>query len=77
MFALLFILILNWYDYGARFYDAALGRFICLDPISEKFPHVSTYNYAENEPVGSIDLWGLQRLKVTSKRPVKNGSFVN
>ena len=31
-----------------------------VDPISEKFPHVSTYNYAENEPIGHIDLWGLQ-----------------
>ena len=35
-----------------------------MDPISDQFQHVSTYNYAENEPVGSIDLWGLQRLKV-------------
>jgi hypothetical protein len=35
-----------------------------VDPIIEKFPWVTPYNYAENEPVGSIDLWGLQRVKV-------------
>ena len=32
-----------------------------MDPISDRFPWVSTYNYAENEPVGSIDLHGLQK----------------
>ena len=54
----------SWYDYGARFYDAALGRFTGVDPISDKFPHVSTYNYAENSPVACIDLWGLQAVYV-------------
>jgi hypothetical protein len=38
-----------------------LGRFTGVDPISDQYPHVSVYNYAENEPVGHIDLWGLQK----------------
>lgn len=50
----------NWYDYGFRFYDPAIGRFTCLDPIADKFPWVSPYNYAENRPIDGIDLWGLQ-----------------
>ena len=58
---------LNWHHYGFRMYDAAIGRFPSIDPISDQFPHVSTYNYAENEPVGSIDLHGLQRVKVNGK----------
>ncbi len=53
---------LNLYAYGARYYDAALGRFTGVDPIADQFPHVTTYNYAENEPVGNIDLHGLQKL---------------
>jgi hypothetical protein len=48
-------------------YDPQLGRFPSLDPIAEKFAHVSPYNYAENEPVGSIDLWGLQRWRVNGR----------
>ena len=48
-------------DYGARWYDGALGRFTGVDPLADQFPWVSTYNYAENEPVANIDLWGLQR----------------
>jgi len=51
---------LDWYHYGARMYDPAIGRFTGVDPISDAFPHVSTYNYAENRPVNGIDLHGLQ-----------------
>ena len=53
----------NSYNYGARWYDLAVGRFMEVDPISDQFPHVSTYNYAENEPIANIDLWGLQALR--------------
>jgi len=56
---------LNWYDYGARWYDAAVGRFPCIDPLAERFAWVSPYNYAENEPVGHVDLWGLQKSELT------------
>ena len=52
---------LGWYDYGARWYDAAVGRFPCIDPLAERFAWVSPYNYAENEPIGHVDLWGLQK----------------
>ncbi|MEO0340206.1 MAG: RHS repeat-associated core domain-containing protein, partial [Bacteroidota bacterium] len=54
---------LNWMPYGKRMFDPATARFISVDPISDQFPHVSTYNYAENEPVGHIDLHGLQKAK--------------
>jgi len=53
---------LNWSDYGFRNYDAAIGRFTGVDPISDQFPHLSTYNYAGNSPIANIDLWGLQPL---------------
>jgi len=42
-------------------YDAAIGRFPTIDPIADQFPHVSPYNYAENEPIANIDLHGLQK----------------
>ncbi len=51
---------LNLYHYGFRLYDPILGRFPSIDPISDEFPHVSTYNYAENSPILNVDLWGLQ-----------------
>ena len=51
---------LNWYHYGFRMYDPAIGRFTGVDPISDKFPSLSTYNYASNSPIANVDLHGLQ-----------------
>lgn len=57
---------LNWAFYGFRMYDATIGRFTGVDPISDQFAFVSTYNYAENSPIGNIDLHGLQAVAMTS-----------
>ena len=64
---------MGWYHYGARFYDPAIGRFPSVDPIIEKFPHVTPYNYAESSPVSNIDLWGLQKYHFTRLKE-KDGS---
>ncbi len=31
-----------------------------MDPIAEKFPWMTGYNYAENMVPGAVDLWGFQ-----------------
>ncbi|MBE6288112.1 MAG: hypothetical protein E7099_08020, partial [Mediterranea massiliensis] len=46
---------LNWYDYGARHYDAVLGRFTTVDPLAEKYYPTSIYAYCINNPVRYID----------------------
>jgi RHS repeat-associated protein len=50
---------LNWYDYGARFYDPALGRFTTVDPIADIFNYQSPFAYASNNPIKYIDFMGL------------------
>lgn len=54
---------LDWANYGARFYDPSIGRFTGVDPISDQFPELSTYNYASNDPIKNIDLHGLQGIR--------------
>ncbi|MDU3627321.1 MAG: RHS repeat-associated core domain-containing protein [Bacteroides caccae] len=46
------------YDYGARMYDAALGRFMKTDRFSEKYVSLSPYQYGANNPVNNIDVNG-------------------
>ena len=45
----------NSYDYGARIYDSRLGRWLSVDPSSEKYAHLSPYNYSENSPIALKD----------------------
>ena len=39
---------LNWYDYGVRLYDAALGRWFAVDPLAEKYQNISPYTFTGN-----------------------------
>ena len=50
---------LDWYDYGARHYDAVLGRFITIDPLAENSYFVNPYTYCLNNPFNRVDPSGL------------------
>ena len=45
----------DWYDYEARMYDGALGRFTTVDPLPEKYYSTNLYAYCKNNPINRID----------------------
>ena len=49
---------LNLYDYGARYYDATIGRWCMVDSLSEKYYSFNSYNYCGNNPARYVDLDG-------------------
>ncbi|MFS2347363.1 RHS repeat-associated core domain-containing protein, partial [Bacteroides xylanisolvens] len=46
---------LDWYDYGARHYDAMIGRWCAVDSLAEKYNSFNVYNYCGNNPIRYVD----------------------
>lgn len=50
----------NLQDYGMRIYNPNLGKFLSVDPLANKFPFYTPYQFASNTPVAAIDIDGLE-----------------
>ncbi len=51
------------YDFGARYHSTDHCRFSTMDPLAEKYYHLSPYAYCNGNPVRYVDLFGMEGVK--------------
>jgi RHS repeat-associated protein len=66
---------LDWYDYGARFYDPTLGRWHSVDPLAEKYNSWSVYHYCANNPLNYTDPDGMQWWPAVAQYSMGQGQY--
>ncbi len=67
---------LNTYDFGARNYDPALGRWMNLDPLAEKYVNFTPYSYTANNPVFFVDKNGKEIYIITQNNEVTKATKI-
>jgi RHS repeat-associated protein len=58
---------LEWHDFGARNYDASLGRWMNIDPLAEQGLEYSPYSFCYNNPMHFTDPDGVVGLSLVGQ----------
>jgi RHS repeat-associated protein len=50
----------EWQDYGFRFYEEEIGRFLSVDPLTRSYPMLRPYQFASDSTKANIEIDGLE-----------------
>ena len=64
---------LNFSEFRWRSHQSDLGRFTSIDPLSEFYPHNSTYAFSENKLISGVELEGLEKIYFMNSYTMKLG----
>ena len=67
--------VLHAFEY--RMHDTRIGRFWSVDPLAGKFPWNSVYAFAENSPIGFLELEGLETRPLNPQPDKMENMFYN
>ena len=70
---------LNWDSFKYRNYDYAIGRFMSVDPLAEKYAYNGVYNFSENRVISARELEGLEGVdfRMRLNEAVRNAPKLN
>lgn len=66
----------NLYDFGARLYDARIGRWGVVDPLAENHYEQSPFNFVLNNPLLYGDAFGLDTVRANTQQTIHQGDVV-
>ncbi|MEO6327694.1 MAG: DUF6443 domain-containing protein [Ginsengibacter sp.] len=67
---------LNWIQFKWRNHDPQIGRFIEIDPLSDKYVYNSPYAFSENKVTGHIELEGLESISIVDSKKEENKPII-
>lgn len=67
LFSTILLFLFSNLLFAGRYYDAAVGRFLQVDPQANKFPAQTPYNYSLNNPLAFVDPNGEYAISVHYK----------
>ncbi len=67
----------GFHYYGSRYYSSEISTWLSTDPMADKYPSLTPYNYCANNPVKLIDPNGEEIVDADGNTMYKDGKWTN
>ncbi|NLT51495.1 MAG: hypothetical protein GXX85_11310 [Ignavibacteria bacterium] len=75
LLTLFVLVILTQTTFAGRYYDSETGRWLQVDPLADKYPGWSPYNYCVNNPLVMVDPNGMWTVEYDSQENVVSAVY--